>query len=390
MPQYYKRIPRWGRILLLAAAVIAIYKGFDSLPTLFHWLLAFLSLFTPVFIGLIFAFFFHRPALYLEHWLQKCPNRLIRNGSRFESLIILYLLFLGGTGAVVWAVFPVLLSSISDFLQEIPHYFTLLKEKALEWEASGGFLSQTGLVRWVQGLSLDTFIPSSFQWDDPKFLQTCFDSVINLSGIIGNLFIGIIFSFYMLLEKETLLLFVQRILRSLIKEPAFCKLRFYFHKSSHLVFRYFGGQFLDSLAVGLCSALFLILLKVPYGFVLGLLFGLFNLVPYFGPLFMGGAAILIILVSTNLTTAIWAGIFLIIVQQLDANILNPKILGSVLQISPFWILFAVTAGGIAWGIWGMLTGVPIFAILRMLLLDFLDAKEAAEKPPKTDQHNEPG
>lgn len=124
-------------------------------------------------------------------------------------------------------------------------------------------------------------------------------------------------------------------------------------------------------------------MKIPYGFILGILFGLFNLIPYFGPLLIGFLTVLVTLVSTNLVTAIWSGILLILIQQIDANIINPKILGNVLQVSPFWVFFSVTIGGGLGGIVGMLIGVPVFAVLRLLLLDFYQVKETHKKMENT-------
>lgn len=370
-----KHIPQWLRVLLLAAAVIAIYKTFDSLPALIRWTGSLLSLFTPVLIGLAVAFFLNKPSLYLEHWLQNRPNSIIKRFSRFFSLSLVYLVFLCLVIVLVWAILPMLFTSISNFLQQLPSYLELLKAKAAEWQENSGFLSDSGLLKGIRSLSLSSILPDSPNWNNPDFLRKCMEGVASFSGIVGNILLGFVFSFYMLLEKEVLLVFVQRTFRLCMSEQKYRKLCFYFHKSTYLIFRYFGGQLLDSLLVGVCAALVLFLMKIPYGFILGILFGLFNLIPYFGPLFLGIVAVLATLVSTNLTMAVWAGVFLITIQQIDANIVNPKILGNVLQISPFWVFLSVTIGGGIAGIPGMLLGVPVFAVLRLLLLDFYHARE---------------
>ena len=125
------------------------------------------------------------------------------------------------------------------------------------------------------------------------------------------------------------------------------------------------------------------LLGVPYGAVLGFLFGMFNLIPYFGPIFIFFVVILITFLSCGWVTALWAAVLLLVMQQLDANIMNPKILGTTLDISPFWVILSVTIGGDLFGVPGMLFSVPVFAVLRLFVLDYMDYREKKKKsaPP---------
>lgn len=383
MIKHKKQVPKWIKLLLLATAVIAIYKTFDSLPAILRWLGYLFSLFLPICIGLILCFFLNKPVLYLEHWFQRRKSNMMKKHSRIFSLIVVYLLFISLITVLVWAILPMLFSSITNFLQQLPTYLELLKTKSAEWQKNDGLLAKSGFLKGIQSLSLSSILPASPNWSDPGFLKKCLESVTNLSGVIGNILLGFVFSFYMLLEKEVLLVFLQRTFRLCMSEQRYKRVCFYFHKSTYLIFRYFGGQLLDSLIVGICSALFLSFMKIPYGFILGILFGLFNLIPYFGPLLIGLLTVLVTLVSTNLVTAIWSGILLILIQQIDANIINPKILGNVLQVSPFWVFFSVTIGGGLGGIVGMLIGVPVFAVLRLLLLDFYQVKETHKKMENT-------
>ncbi len=365
---------RWVRLLLLAAAVIAIYKTFDSLPVLLGWIGDLFCLLTPVLIGLAVSFFLSRPVFALEKRLGQSRCRLVQKGGRAISLALVYLLFFAAIALFIGSLLPMLVTGIGDFLQQIPSYLDLLKEKAREWNGGSGFLSHLGLWEWIEGLSFDRIAPA-IDLNNQETLRMCLDSVMNVSSVIGNILLGFVFSIYMLWEREMLISFVQRVLRLCLRESVYHKVSLYFHKSNAMVFRYFGGQLLDGLIVGVCGAIALAVLGVPYGVILGLLFGLFNLIPYFGPIFMGVAAVVITLLSTDWTTAIWAAALLLIIQQVDANILNPKILGSALHISPFWVFFAVTLGGGLFGIFGMLVSVPVFAVLRLFVLDYLSDRE---------------
>ena len=116
------------------------------------------------------------------------------------------------------------------------------------------------------------------------------------------------------------------------------------------------------------------ILKVKYAALLGVMIGLFNMIPYFGAIIATVIAILITIVTGGLSQAIWMGISVIIVQQIDANIINPKILGNSLELSKIVIILAVTLGQAYFGIWGMFLAVPVVAVFKIFFMDYIDFK----------------
>ena len=100
--------------------------------------------------------------------------------------------------------------------------------------------------------------------------------------------------------------------------------------------------------------------------------GLFNIIPYFGAILAVIIAIIITIFSGGFVQAIWLGIIVIALQQIDANIINPRILGTSLNLSPILVIFAVTIGGAYFGMLGMFLGVPVMAFLKLLIEDFID------------------
>ena len=118
---------------------------------------------------------------------------------------------------------------------------------------------------------------------------------------------------------------------------------------------------------------------VKYAILLGVMIGLFNLIPYFGAIIGVGIALIITLLTGGFTQAIWTGIVVIILQQVDANIINPKIVGNSLTVSPLLVIFSVTVGGAYFGFVGMLLAVPVAAVIKIVAGDCLDYLNSKKK-----------
>ena len=120
------------------------------------------------------------------------------------------------------------------------------------------------------------------------------------------------------------------------------------------------------------------LLGVKYAVLLGFMIGIFNLIPYFGAIIAVVIAALITLLTGGLGQCLIMVIVVIILQQIDANIINPKILGNSLKISPLLVIFAVPVGGAYFGFWGMFLSVPIVAVIKLLLTDYIEYKNSLQ------------
>ena len=120
-------------------------------------------------------------------------------------------------------------------------------------------------------------------------------------------------------------------------------------------------------------------LGVKYAVLLGIMIGLFNLIPYFGAIIAVIISTIITLITGGFYQAIWMIVIVTILQQIDANIINPKIVGESLKISPLLVIFAVTIGGAYFGILGMFLAVPIAAVLKLFISDFIDYKNAKKQ-----------
>ena len=114
------------------------------------------------------------------------------------------------------------------------------------------------------------------------------------------------------------------------------------------------------------------ILGVKYWILLGFMIGLFNVIPYFGAIIGVAIATLITVFTGGFTKAIWMLIVVVILQQLDANIINPRIIGNALKLSPILVIFSVTLFGAYGGVLGMFLAVPVIALIKILINDFID------------------
>ena len=130
------------------------------------------------------------------------------------------------------------------------------------------------------------------------------------------------------------------------------------------------------------------IMGIKYAPLLGFMIGLFNMIPYFGAIIAVIIATLITLITGGLSQAIWMVIVVTILQQIDANIINPKIVGDSLKISPLLVIFAVTLGGAYFGVLGMFLGVPIIAVIKILLNDYIEYKNRIKQSENIEEKEE--
>jgi len=365
---------RFLKYFLFAAAVIVFYKTVDNLGAIFSSVVHFFSFFTPLLIALLLVFFLRRPASWLESRFLACRAGFVRRFARGLSVLVVYLALLGLLGVIIGSLLPMLISGLGEFAEQIPSYLKNLQEVAAQVQSSDSPFAQLGLWSWVKGLSSEKLLGLLPAFDGEN-IATYLNSAKNFSSSLFTVFVSVVLSVYILLERRMLGNFVCRVGRLLFKPAFAARASEYLHRANTVVFHYFFGQICDSLIVSVLAAIILSILGVPYGVVLGFLFGLFNLIPYFGPIFIFFVVILITFLSCGWVTALWAAVLLLVMQQLDANIMNPKILGTTMDISPFWVILSVTIGGDLFGMAGMLFSVPVFAVLRLFVLDYMDYRE---------------
>ena len=181
-------------------------------------------------------------------------------------------------------------------------------------------------------------------------------------------------SIYVLLGRREILNALRKMARGLLNDKICDGLEKYFGKTNEIFYRFISSQIIDGVVVGAILSVAMLFMGVKYAVLLGFMIGLFNIIPYFGAIIAVGITLIITLLTGGLSQAIWTGIVIIILQQIDANIINPKIVGNSLTLSPLLVIFAVTIGGAYFGIFGMFLAVPVITVIKILVGDYLNYK----------------
>lgn len=203
------------------------------------------------------------------------------------------------------------------------------------------------------------------------------NSLINLSGNlmrlvtnIGTSSVTIITSFiiniYMLVEKEDILARGKRFVFAYLDEQNARKTLHILSNANTIFKSFLNGKLLDSMIVGFICVIVFFIFKVPYALLMGTVIGAFNIIPYFGPI-IGSFPVVLVSFFVNPPKALTALAIILVVQQLDANFLDPRIVGRNVGVSPFWIITSVTVGGNLLGVPGMILGVPIVVLVKTII-----------------------
>ena len=190
---------------------------------------------------------------------------------------------------------------------------------------------------------------------------------------IWNIVIGIIVSIYLLIDKEKLCALSKKITYGLFNKKHADKIVELVERSNYTFGRFLIGKIIDSLIIGVLTFVILTIFKMPYTILVSVIVGITNIIPFFGP-FIGAIPSFIIILFVSPVQAVWFLLIIFVIQQLDGNIIGPKILGDSIGISAFWILFSILVAGKMLGILGMIIGVPLFAIIYSIIKEYIEDK----------------
>ena len=212
------------------------------------------------------------------------------------------------------------------------------------------------------------------QYINPEKITGYIKSVIGVASGIFDIFVAIIVSVYILLQRGQIMRFFRRLSTAIFDEKICNKIEEYINSTNNIFYKFISGQLIDAVVVGIMVTIAMSIIGVKYAVLLGFLIGLFNIIPYFGAIIAVGISILITVITGGLSQAIIMAIVVIVLQQIDSNIINPKIIGDSLEISPLIVIFAVTIGGAYFGVLGMFLAVPVAAVLKIVINDWVNYK----------------
>ena len=362
------RVGKWLWYFSLFAAVVVVYKTYTGLDGVVGMIGKIVDIFAPFVGGFVLAFLLYRPSKWIESRFATLQGKAWPKLARPLALTITYLVFLGLVTLLSYLVLPILIDSLSKLIGELPKLLENSQATVNAWIAPDGPLGALNLQKRVDEIYAN--LAETFtNLVTVENLQTAIKSVGNVATSLVNVVISLVVSIYMLHGREHLTRALQNFLSLFMRPRPLARLRQYTRRSGTIFSQYIYGALLDAMVVGTVVSIGLLIFRVPYAVLLGMMLGFMNLIPYFGAI-VGCVGIAFVALLTNgLPMAIGVSIYIIVVQQVDANIIQPRIVGDSVGLRPFYVLLSITFFGGLFGFWGVLLGPPLMAVLQMIVRD---------------------
>lgn len=356
--------------LLLAVVVVTVYKTLDNIGAITNAIKNFLGIISPFLMGILISYILYVPCTKIEATYKKVKKiKLINKKARPLSILTVYFIVFILLVILINFILPPVIQSIVDLVNNFGQYYNIAVEKITALPEDSIFKSEVAqkIINEVQNIDLKEIV-------NTEALTGYVQSVIGMLGGVFDIFVSIIVSIYILNGRKQIINFLGRLLGAIFEEKTYENINKYFNRTNQIFFKFLASQILDAVIVGILASIAMFVLNVKYAVLLGFMIGLFNIIPYFGAIIAVILAGIITFFTGGLSQAICMLVVVTILQQIDANIINPKIVGDSLKISPLLVIFAVSIGGAYFGVLGMFLAVPVIAVLKLLVDEFIDLK----------------
>ena len=362
-------ISKWLYWFSLALAVIGVYKFLDNFTEIGVFISNLFGILMPFIIGALIAYILYIPSKKIEECYKKTKSKFLKKHSRGLSILTIYLIILLILFILVNVILPPIIASVTDLVSHLPGYYNSIT-RTLNNLPEDSFWVKINAKEIVNNISKIDFAKYLSMENITEYVK----GVISVASGVFDIFVTIVISVYILRDREKIVAFLRKMTSSIFKTETYGTISKYFERTNRIFFNFISGQLLDAVVVGIITTIAMWILRVQYAALLGFIIGLFNMIPFFGAIVAVVVAIFITICTGGIGQAIWMAIVVIILQQIDANIINPKIIGDKLKISPILVIFSVTFAGAYFGVLGMFLAVPIVAILKLVINDYLDYK----------------
>ena len=332
-----------------------------------------ISIISPFIIGIAIAFVLNLVMVIFESKLLKFLDyEKYKKYSKLKRPLSVTLTFLSVFLAIVGLIrfiIPQLIDSISTLTDTIPAYIKSFEVLISQYVSDTEILNtlwNNFLSAWREILQFTGQIVVSS-------LSGVVNITVGFTSGVFNFIISIIFSIYMLINKERLQLGIKKVLYAL-SEKKFADKVMYLAKISNETFSsYIGGQFIEAIIIGVLCFIGMIIFKMPYPLLISVLIAVTALVPIFGA-FIGTIPAAFIILIIDPMKALWFVVFIIVLQQIEGNLIYPKVVGGSIGLPPIWVMLAMIIGGNTFGLIGILLGIPIFSVIYKVFKEFIEKR----------------
>lgn len=363
---------------ILGVLLIIAFRAITGVGFFASHFARFWGVITPFLMGGVIAYILNLPCSAIQRLYKKINNRFIQRRSRALSVLTLFIIILALVVLSINFIVPTISASVSSFIENIEEY----EETFGGWIATVDSWNLPFLPDDIDEEILFGFISDFIYNLDMDVITSAIMAGFGAAfGVIFTIILAIISSIYFLVEKDRLKEYMKRMVAAVSSSKANATILKYSQKLNHNFHMYIYTQTIDGIILGTLMTGLLLIFRSPHALLLGIILGIVNYIPYFGSIFGTIFAVIVVAFTQGIPTAAVAAIFMFILQQLDGNVIQPRLMGGSFSLSPLLVIISVTIGMAYAGVLGMLIAIPIVAILKDILDEYIVYREEKKRNP---------
>ncbi len=375
----------WKTVFKIVAGVLLIYLGIHYWPRISETLGTVISAATPILIGCCIAY----PldillGFYERHFFLKSDKPTVIKARKAVSLIGAIITIIGIVALISMLIVPQLVVCVKMVVAEFPSAmdWVITKLKGNEF-VSKDLVNALASIDWKSRI---TDIAGTLTSGIGNVMDVALSAVSSVFSVVFDVVLGLIFALYLLLDKKRLHRQIKRVSEHYVPNKFLDKIQHVLDILNDCFHRFIVGQCTEAVILGTLCTIGMLIFRIPYAPMIGALMAFTALIPIVGGLIGAGVGAFLILMESPVKALIFI-IFVIVLQQIEGNLIYPKVVGSSIGLPALWVLAAVTIGGGVFGIFGMLVGVPVAATIYRLLSDEVYPEKNSSSPQDVAKQN---
>lgn len=356
---------------LVIGASIIFSQLINNYSSILGWFKLLIGMLMPFVYGLCIAYILNPIVCFAEEKILNpvFKDKISRGTKRAFSVFFALLVVILCISCFFSAILPQVAKSIASIASSIPGYVSYVENifnSFIEHHSTNPFVVSILSQVSESGKEIMDSIYQILSSIVPSLINFTILMTKNIIKVGIQIVVGFIISIYILVAKEKFFAQTKKLLFSLFQDKYAYAIISVTHNSNRIFTGFISGKLLDSLIIGVICFAGMNILRLDYSVLISVIVGITNIIPYFGPFIGAIPSALFLLIISPVQALVFCG-FVLVLQQIDGNIIGPKILGDSTGLSAIWVIFAITVFGGFWGVIGMFIGVPLFAVIYSLI-----------------------
>ncbi len=374
-------------IFLVFSAVITFFFFIYRIDAIREGFRGLIKILSPIIIGAVVAYLLNPLVETISAFFKRIfsgmgmKHTAAKKLSKGIGITISMVLFIALIAALVWMVLPGLGKSVSEIADKLPEYGNNIEDFILDFVED-----KPAIKDYVQGTmnelvnTITDYYKNQILPQINTYISQVLTGVMATFKMILNILIGLCVAVYLLIGKDKFIGEIKKTIYAVFKLEKANVILAVTRQVDNIFGGFITGKLVDSLIIGALCFIGTSIMQTPYAALISVIIGITNIIPFFGP-WIGAIPTIILVLAVSPQQALIFGIFVIVLQQFDGNIIGPNILGDSTGLSVFWVVVAITVGGGLFGVWGMILGVPVFAVIYFLVKTAIEFKLKKTKMP---------